>query len=231
MRRTIFHRKCDPSMPTSTRSSASTTVEPIDQHQRRAVRLPRRSLVVVSGRERLKIAHPDERPSGLAHPRDVNRILHPPDVRLRERRAASGDLIQVASGDRIVARVKAMRHLLGAKDVDVGGQLVVQAAPQRFGRQRRGHVEVGDLARRVDARVGAAGAVELEVLPQGDGADGAIDLALHRPRILLDLPAAVPRPGVLDRQFEAGHRVIVSGRPGGRSPAMARSPSAPCGSP
>ena len=70
---------------------------------------------------------------------------------------------------------------------------------------------------RVDARVGAAGAVELEVLPQGDAADGAIDLALHRPRVLLDLPAAVPRSGVFDRQFEAGHRVIVSGRFGVRS--------------
>ena len=78
-------------------------------------------------------------------------------------------------------------------------------AAQRLGRQARADVEVRDLAERVDAGVGAARSVQLEVLPAGDGAHGAVDLALHGPRVLLNLPAAVARAGVFDRQLEARH--------------------------
>ncbi len=101
---------------------------------------------------------------GLAHPRDVERLPHPPDVRLGERGPAPRNLIQVAARDRVVARVKPVRHLRRREDVDVGRQLVVQPPPQRLGRQRRADVEVRDLAERVHAGVGAARSVELEVL-------------------------------------------------------------------
>ena len=36
-------------------------------------------------------------------------------------------------------------------------------------------------------------------------ADGAIDVPLHRPGVLLDLPARVPGPGIFDEELEAGH--------------------------
>ena len=67
-------------------------------------------------------------------------------------------------------------------------------------------IEVRDLGQRVDAGVGAARSVQLEFLAPGRRADGAIDLALHRPGVLLDLPAAVSRAGVLDRSLKRGIR-------------------------
>ncbi len=98
-----------------------------------------------------------------------------------------------------------MGDLSGGEDIDVGRQLVVQPAPQRFGGQVRADVEVRDLRERVHARIGAARPVQLEVLTPGHRPDGSIDLALDRPRVFLNLPAAVPRAGVLDRELEAGH--------------------------
>ena len=76
---------------------------------------------------------------------------------------------------------------------------------QRLGCQAGVDVEVRDLRQRVDAGVGAARPVQLEVRAAGRLADRAIDLALHRPRVLLDLPAAVARAGVLDQELEAWH--------------------------
>ena len=104
-----------------------------------------------------------------------------------------------------MARVKPVRHRVGAQDVDVGRQFVVDPAPERLGRQRGRDVEMRDLRQRVDAGIGAARAVQFEVLAAGHRSDGAIDLALNRAGVLLDLPAAVPRAGVLDRQLESGH--------------------------
>ena len=86
------------------------------------------------------------------------------------------------------------------------GQLVVEAAPQRLGCQARIELEVRDLRERMDARVGPARAVQLELAASRDLADGAIDLALHRAGVLLDLPAAVLRAGVLDDELESRHQ-------------------------
>jgi hypothetical protein len=102
--------------------------------------------------------------------------------------------------------VKAVRHGDRVEDVDVRRQVVVQPLPQRLGRQRRDDVEVGDLCERVDARVGPPGSVQLEVFPLRDLADGAIDLALNRARVLLNLPAAVSRAGIFNGEFESRQR-------------------------
>src|SRR5262245_29243178 len=61
------------------------------------------------------------------------------------------------------------------------------------------------LTERMHPCVGASGSIELEVGPAGDIAHGSIDLALHRSRVLLNLPAAVAGPRVLDGQLEPGH--------------------------
>ncbi len=90
-----------------------------------------------------------------------------------------------------------------AKDVDVRRELVVDAAHQRIGRHRRREIEVRHLRERVDAGIGAARAVQLELARPGRGRDGALDLSLHRSSVFLHLPAAVSRAGVLDRQPEA----------------------------
>src|SRR5580693_9180784 len=66
-----------------------------------------------------------------------------------------------------------------------------------------------DLCQGVDAGIGAPRPVQLEITPSGDGANRLIDLTLNGSCVLLDLPAAVPRAGVLDGQLEARHGVIV----------------------
>src|SRR4051794_8531112 len=57
----------------------------------------------------------------------------------------------------------------------------------------------------VDAGIGSAGAVELKVLPLRQRAHGTIDLALHGPGVLLNLPPAVPGADIFDGELEAGH--------------------------
>ena len=79
---------------------------------------------------------------------------------------------------------------------------------QRFRRQVGIQLEVRDLCQRMDAGVGSSRSIELELAAPGDLADRAIDFPLHRPRILLDLPAAVARAGILDQQFESRHGVM-----------------------
>ena len=90
--------------------------------------------------------------------------------------------------------------------MDVGRQLVVEAPAKRFRREARVELEVRHLRERVHACVGPARAVQLELAASGDLADGAVDFALHRARVLLDLPAAVPRAGVLDHELESRHQ-------------------------
>ena len=197
-------------------------VHPHESRWRRFARL----IAGVRCREGTEVAHADKRERPLLHPRHVDRFLHPPDVGLGERRPAPGDLIEVAARHRVVTRVKSMGDLSGGEDIDIGGQFVVQPSTERPGGQARADVEVRDLGERMDARIGAARPIQLEVLAAGHRTDGAIDLTLNRPGVLLNLPAAVPRAGVLDRQLEARHWAILRagrGRRGRRgSPATPR---------
>jgi hypothetical protein len=73
-----------------------------------------------------------------------------------------------------------VRHWLDAQQVDVGRQFVVDATPQRFGRQGGHHIEVGNLRDGMHAGIGTARSVQLEVGPAGDLANRAIDFTLHR---------------------------------------------------
>ena len=71
---------------------------------------------------------------------------------------------------------------------------------------------MGDLPEGVHARVGSARAIQLEGALAGHLADRAVDFALHGAGILLNLPAAVPGPGILDEELETRH---VRGYPPG----------------
>ena len=104
------------------------------------------------------------------------------------------------------------RHLRRPQHVDVRRQLVVQRAAQRLGREARLEVEVGDLLESVDARVGAARAVALEVGPLRHAAHRLVERSLHRARVLLRLPAGVARAEVLEVEAEAGHARTLSAR-------------------
>src|SRR5262245_6481306 len=61
---------------------------------------------------------------------------------------------------------------------------------------------MGDLSERMDAGVGPPGSVQLEAALTGRRFHRAFDLSLNRPRVLLNLPAAVTCSGVLDRQLQ-----------------------------
>ena len=101
--------------------------------------------------------HPDEAGCGAAHRVRVEVVLDPPDERLRERRAAPRDLVDVAARHRVVPRMKAVPHLVDAQDVDVGRQRVVDRAACSVSAGSVGvDVEVRDLGERVDAGVGPA---------------------------------------------------------------------------
>ena len=104
------------------------------------------------------------------------------------------------------------RHLRGPQHVDVRGQLVIQGTPQRLGGEAGLDVEVGHLLQGVDTGVGAPGPVALEVGAASDAADGLVERPLHRPGVLLRLPARVTRAHVLEVEAEAGHGRTLSVR-------------------
>src|SRR5688500_15205019 len=149
--------------------------------------------------------HAGEASGGLLHTIEIERLLHPPHERLGERRSPSRYLIQVASCECGVPRVKAMRDAVDGEDVDVRWQIVVDGAPQCFRRQRPAYVEVRDLPQRVDAGISAPRSHELKRLVARRLADRALELALHRARVLLLLPAAVLRSRVFDCELVSRH--------------------------
>jgi hypothetical protein len=186
-------------------------VQTLDTDKRRA-RLVFRVVVGarrVCVREGPEVTHPDEGRGGLTHMLDVQGISDPPDVLLGEGGSSARDLIQVAPLDRVVTGVETMRDDVGREDMDVGGQFVIEAKYKSVRRNARADIEMGDLRQRMDPGVGPPRSVQLEVLPPGDRANGPIDLTLDGAGVLLDLPTAVARSGVLDGQLETRHADIV----------------------
>ena len=105
--------------------------------------------------------------------------------------------------------VKLSLRQLETEDVDVAGQAVVDLSSEHVAGDVGDDVEMRNLLQRMHAGVGSSRAVELE-LPLGrDVSDNPCELALDRPRVLLDLPAAVSGAGVLDEQLEPGHATSV----------------------
>ena len=205
IRRTIFHRKWEPTHP----------------HQHQRARLPRpsprRSATVVdfsSGSSSVNEAK-SCRPAKAAAParicRDVERIAHPPHEGLGEGGAPARDLVQVAA-----RRWRRAGHGTDASATSIArtwmsaGSTSLIPRQQRRRRQRRADVEVRDLRQRVDTGVGAASAIDLEEIAAGRGADRLHQLALDRPRVGLDLPAAVAGARVFDSELVARHGRRVS---------------------
>src|SRR5262245_29282171 len=90
--------------------------------------LPR---VVVGKRSEVVEAH--ETFAELTHSTDVDIVFDPPDKRLGERGASTRDLVDVGARASAVTGVKSVPHFLNAEDVDIRGELVVDAAHQRVG--------------------------------------------------------------------------------------------------
>ena len=98
----------------------------------------------------------------------------------------------------------------------VGGELVVERPAQPLGRLPRLQVQVCHLLEGMHAGVRAAGAVGLEVAAARDPLEGLVEGALDGAGILLDLPAAVPGPHVLEIEAEASHARQTLAAPRGR---------------
>ena len=76
-------------------------------------------------------------------------------------------------------------------------------------------IDVRDLTQRMNAGVRPSRAVRLELVGSQRVAQGAVQLALHGPGVLLNLPAAVARPGVFDGEFVSWHTSVVECRRAG----------------
>jgi hypothetical protein len=102
--------------------------------------------------------------------------------------------------------MEAVMCLRQRKDVDVGGELVIQTAAKRLRRQRRVNVEMRDLHKRMNASIGPTRALAIEPALASDRCNRALQFSLDGPSVLLLLPPAVPRPGVLENYFESRHK-------------------------
>jgi hypothetical protein len=96
-------------------------------------------------------------------------------------------------------------YALGREHVDVGRQGLVETVAQGVGRHHCRKVEVGHLAECVNAGIRASGSVGVGPAHAQGIAHRSMELALNRPGVVLDLPAAVARAGVLQGQFVSGH--------------------------
>lgn len=106
------------------------------------------------------------------------------------------------AAERRASRVEARRRRGRAKDDDVLGKTGVQRPRQSLRGDPRRQVDVRDLARGVDAGVGAAGGGD-DGAGAEDGADRPGDLGLDGPAATLRLPAEELRPVVLEEEGEA----------------------------
>ncbi len=104
-------------------------VRPGHAHQHQCAVLPqldgpqlhlRGHLVGVAVGERPEVVHADEHACRFAHRPHVQLVLHPPDERLGERRAAPCHLVEVTARHRVVTRVEPVWHRLDPQHVDVG---------------------------------------------------------------------------------------------------------------
>lgn len=154
--------------------------------------------------ERAKIVESFEALGGIAHGGEVERVAHPPHVFFGECVAPFGDLIDVAAAARVVAGVESGRGFFDPQDVDVVRQHVVEAHLDLVEREAGGriHLEVGHLAARVHACVGAACALEVEASGLEDCGSGFQKFALHGAVVFLELPTRVARAVVFDGEFE-----------------------------
>src|SRR5664279_174553 len=83
-------------------------------------------------------------------------------------------------------------------------QMRIQAVAEAARHKMFGNVAMRDLAQRMHAGVGAACAMNANVLA-ADRLDRGFQRALHRGAIVLDLPAAERRAVIFDDEFVAGH--------------------------
>ena len=132
----------------------------------------------------------------------------PDAAALQGRGAAAGeDAVEVAAAGAGEAGVEVGGGLARLQDGDRGGaEVEVERTGEALGQPGAGEVEMGDLAQRVDAGVGAAGGEDGDGLA-GAGQDGGSIGALDGGRVALALPALERAAVIFEQQAVAGHRL------------------------
>ena len=95
---------------------------------------------------------------------------------------------------------------LDFQNVDVRREDIVDFHTDNLWRKHCLRFEMGHLAQCMNTGISPARSMKFEVVRLLDIAQRANDLSLNSPRILLELPAAVPRSFIFKIKFEASHR-------------------------
>ena len=177
-------------------------VEPVE-------RLHRRLGLALGRAERGEVVLAGEPLRRHVHGRDVERTRHPPGAQpvKREIRPPIGNAVEIVTAHRGAARVEILGHALRRDHRDrMRPQVRVDRVAHRVGGVFLRKVEMRNLAERVDAGVGAAGALHGGFLA-AERLDRLGQRALHRRRVVLPLPAGERRAVVFDGDLVARHGV------------------------
>ncbi len=163
----------------------------------------------------------DQAPCRCPHQIDIEIVAERPAPASQKRRTRGrprSHPVCVPPGHRVVPRVEVQRDLFDRRHPDVGGEDRIQGPLERArippARQHRGR----DLARRMHARVGPAGAQHARGA-RGQLLERLLQLALHRACIRLRLPAVEPGTIVMKREFESAIRRVRGGAHGRKTTA------------
>jgi hypothetical protein len=175
-------------------------VEPVE-------RLDRRFRLTFGGAEGGEIVPADERLGGGVHGLVIEAPADPPDAAAVDdrRRATVEQAVEVAAPHRREAGVEIVGDRLRRENGDgFLPQMGIDGAADGIGRPVAREVDVGDLAQRMDARIGAPGALDRGRLA-AEGGDRLLDRLLHRAAVLLALPADIGTAVIFDGQLVARH--------------------------
>ena len=144
----------------------------------------------------------------LVHGVGVERALDQPGAARveRQRRAAVDDAIEIMPRVRRKARIEIVRRRARAGRMATGCRphMGVERVAQHIGAPDAGQIDMADLARGVDAGVGAPGAAHAAGSPHR-ARKRALDHFLHRKAIGLTLPADKAAAVIFDDELIARH--------------------------
>src|SRR4029077_14955699 len=111
--------------------------------------------------KRGEVVRADQRRGGLTHRGEVERFGKLPHERARERiaDAAGAYLVAIGLRPRAEARVEISRRIGDVEHANVLREPRVERTDHGLDRMREAHTGAGDLPKRVDAGIGASGAV------------------------------------------------------------------------
>src|SRR5262249_38975669 len=118
-----------------------------------------------------EIVTSDQQRCRSTHCLDIKRLFHPPHRLFRERLLACGDLIDIATGDCVAARMKVPRSAIDLQDTDVRWKQMVEALKKNRRRLTNlpRHFEVCDLAERMNASVRSTSALQFDLRMEDGG--------------------------------------------------------------